>query len=151
MTETSSSFRFPYEALATSFLWAISPIFIRLGLGHLASPIWGVAIGLTINAIAYGVLLLVRRDIWRGKPLPMATLRWQIAAAVFIGFGTWFRWIALETVPVAILSSIERLSVPIVIVLSIFMLDQVHERVNWRVWAGGGLIVGGAVILTVFR
>ncbi|MEL6272037.1 MAG: EamA family transporter, partial [Chloroflexota bacterium] len=87
----------------------------------------------------------------RGKPFGGNALWWQLAAAVFVGLATWARWIALDTVPVAVVTALSRLSVPLVIVLSLFMLDQKHERVNWKVWMGGGLIVAGALVLTFFR
>ncbi|MEL6150952.1 MAG: EamA family transporter [Chloroflexota bacterium] len=150
-TTLNQKVQIPWAGLITAFLWAISPIFIRLGLDELPSPLWGVAIGLTVNVFAYGILLWVRRSQWRGKPFGGNALWWQLAAAVFVGLATWARWIALDTVPVAVVTALSRLSVPLVIVLSLFMLDQKHERVNWKVWMGGGLIVAGALVLTFFR
>lgn len=152
MTEDSvTPIQIPWTGLATALLWAISPIFIRLGLGEISSPLWGVAIGLTINVFAYAILLYVRRAEWQQIPLKRNALYWQFAAAVFVGLATWARWVALETVEVAVVTALSRLSVPLVIVLSLFMLDQAHERINWKVWTGGALIVTGAMILTFFR
>jgi uncharacterized membrane protein len=139
----------PWAGLATALAWAISPIFIRAGLAEVPSPLLGVAIGLTTNVFIYGLLLWLRRDTWRGQSIPRQALLWQIGAAAFVALATWARWIALDTVPVATVSAIERLSIPVVILLSLFMLDQKHERVNWRLWLGGLLIVGGALILTL--
>ncbi|MEL6270575.1 MAG: hypothetical protein AAFR22_12265, partial [Chloroflexota bacterium] len=66
-TTLNQKVQIPWAGLITAFLWAISPIFIRLGLDELPSPLWGVAIGLTVNVFAYGILLWVRRSQWRGK------------------------------------------------------------------------------------
>lgn len=139
----------PWAGLATAFVWAISPIFIRAGLTELPSPITGVAIGLLANVIAYGILLLIRRSEWQGKAIPRKTLYWQLAAAVFVALATWARWVALETATVAEVTALERISVPLVIILSVLVLDQTHERVNRNVWIGGLMIVAGAIILTV--
>lgn len=138
----------PWAGLATAFVWAVSPIFIRLGLQQLPSPLIGVSIGITTNMLIYGLLLWMRRAEWRGKTVPRETWRWQVMAAVCVALATWARWVALDTAPVAIVTSIERISVPLVIVLSIFLLDQKHERVNRRVWIGGLMIVSGAILLT---
>ncbi len=147
---SNDNFQVPWIALLTSFLWAISPVFIRLGLAELPSPLWGVAIGLSTNVIVYGILLLIRWGEWRGKIIARSALYWQFVAGIFVGLATWFRWIALDTVPVAVVTAMSRLSVPIVIALSLVMLDQAHERVNWRVWLGGMCIVAGALLLTFY-
>jgi len=146
--EKTPRFQIPYVGLATAFLWAISPIFIRLGLDDMPSPLLGVAIGLGVNTLVYGVLVWSRRAELRGFKISGVALRWQLAAAFFVAIATWARWIALDTVPVAIVTALSRLSVPLVIVLSVLMLDQTHEQVNWRVWLGGTLIIAGALILT---
>lgn len=144
----AEGFQIPWAGLGTALVWAISPIFIRAGLEELPSPLLGVTIGVATNVVIYGVMLWLRRSEWRGQPIPRQTLLWQLAAAVFVALATWARWIALENVAVAVVTALSRISVPVVIILSLIMLDQEHERVNWRVWVGGMLIVGGVLILT---
>lgn len=145
----NTKFQIPWAGLGTAMMWAISAIFIRSGLDGLPSPIIGVAIGLSVNVLAYGILLWVRRSEWQGKPIENKALMLQLLAAVFVALATWVRWIALETTSVAVVSALERISVPVVIILSLLMLDQSHERVNRNVWIGGLMIVAGAIILTV--
>ena len=145
-----TGFQIPWIGLATAFVWAVSPIFIRMGLDELPSPVIGVAFGLSVNVLIYGFLLWVRRDRWRGKAVPNKALYWQLAAAVFVGLATWARWAALDLIEVARVTAISRLSVPLVIALSVLMLDQGHERVNRQVWIGGLMIVSGAMILTFY-
>ena len=149
-TEPRTGFQIPWIGLATALVWAVSPIFIRMGLDELPSPVIGVAFGLSVNVLIYGVLVWVRRDQWRGKAVPKKALYWQLAAAVFVGLATWARGAALDLIPVAVVTSLSRLSVPLVIALSVLMLDQGHERVNRQVWIGGLMIVGGAMILTFY-
>lgn len=147
-TSKDVRFQIPWAGLGTALAWSLSAIFIRAGLAEMASPVVGVAVGLTVNVLIYGVLVFIRRKEWRDSPIPVYAIRWQLVAAVFVSVATWARWVALETVSIAVVSAIERLSVPIVILLSLFLLDQAHERVNWRVWVGGLLIVSGALVLT---
>jgi uncharacterized membrane protein len=152
-TQTASTGQFviPWMGLSTALAWAISPIFIRAGLDELDAPLWGVSIGLFTNVIIYGLMLWLRRREWGDQPIPAIAIRWQLGAAVFVALATWARWVALDLEKVAIVTALERLSVPMVIVLSVLLLDQSHERVNWRVWLGGMMILAGAVILSVTK
>ncbi len=149
VTPQERKLQIPWAGLGTAFVWAISPIFVRAGLDELPSPITGVAVGLSVNVLAYGIMLWIRRAEWHNQPIPRVAIYWQIGAAIFVALATWARWTALETEPVGVVSAIERLSVPVVIVLSLLMLDQKHERVNRNVWIGGAMIVAGAIILTL--
>lgn len=157
MKSETSQFQIPWTGLATAFVWAVSPIFIRMGLDELAkvnlvgteASLLGVVIGILVNVIAYGLLVWWRRGSWQGKPIPASAIYWQLAAAIFVALSTWARWIALDLAPVAVVTAIVRISVPVVIILSLLMLDQSHERVNWRVWLGGVMIIGGALLLSL--
>ena len=104
-----------------------------------------------VNVIAYSVLLYVRRDKWQGKGIPRDSLNWQIWAGVFVGLATWARWVALDLSEVAVVLAIGRFNVPIVIVLSLFMLDQKQERITARLWLGAALIVIGSLLLIFYR
>jgi uncharacterized membrane protein len=149
-------FQIPWTGLATAFTWAVSPIFIRMGLAELGkvkltgttASLLGVIIGILVNVVVYGLLLWWRRSSWQGKPIPSRAIYWQLGAAIFVALSTWARWIALDLAPLAVVTAIVRISVPVVIVLSLLMLDQTHERVNWRVWLGGFMIIGGAMLLS---
>src|SRR6266498_3624903 len=62
----SVSLRAASLALAASFCWSLSPIFIRYGLQGLDSPLLGVTVGVTASALGYAVVLLWQRDRWIG-------------------------------------------------------------------------------------
>lgn len=104
-----------------------------------------------VNVMAYGVLLYLRRDKWQGKAIPRESLNWQILAGVFVGLATWARWVALDLSEVAVVLAIGRFNVPIVIILSLFMLDQKQERITARLWFGAALIVIGSLLLIFYR
>ena len=149
--QVSANWRDYLYGLGVALCFAISPIFIRSGLEAIPSPLLGVAIGMTISAAAYGVLLLLRRDRLNMMAVPGNLLVFQLAAGLLVGLSTWMRWIALELAPVAVVLALGRLNVPVVILLSIFLVGQQQERVTGRVWLGAALIVFGSLILIFAR
>ena len=122
-----------------------------MGLDEFPSPILGVTVGMVVAVIAYGLLLIVRRDQWVGTPIIRELMGWQVLAGVLVGVSTWARWMALDLAPVGTVLALGRLNVPVVLVLSVFMLDRKHERITARVWLGGAFIVAGSLLLTYFR
>ena len=147
MSQDVSLSQIPWAGFATALCWSISPILVREGLEDLDSPVLGVTIGMVANVIAYGVLVLIQRRKWQGLPIERASFNWQFLAGVFVGLATWARWVALDLSEVAVVLAIGRINVPLVLVLSILMLDQSHERITKQVWIGAGLIVAGSMVL----
>ena len=76
------------------------------------------------------------------------SMQLRILAGILVAVGTWWRWIALDLSPLAIVISLSRLSTPTVLILSPFLIGQTLEQVNLRVWVGGSVIIAGALILT---
>jgi uncharacterized membrane protein len=135
--------------LGTAICFAISAIFIRNGLEGLPSPLLGVSVSMIITAIVYGVLLLFRRKQIQQAPIPRDAWLFQVAAGAIVGLATWARWIALEMSPVAVVMTLGRTNVPVVIFLAPLLVGRKAERVTARVWLGAALIVAGAVILNL--
>jgi drug/metabolite transporter, DME family len=150
--------------LGTALCFAISPIFIRGGLEDLPSPLLGVTIGMGVSALAYGAALLFRSQRINSKksfssvglpgrgnphPVPISRDAWffQVAAAAFVGLSTWMRWIALDMAPVGVVIALGRLNVPVVILLSPFLVGRSQEQINLRVLTGAALIVAGSLVL----
>jgi uncharacterized membrane protein len=135
--------------LGTAICFAISAIFIRNGLEGLPSPLLGVSVGMIITTVAYGVVLLFRRKQIQQEPIPRDAWLFQAAAGAMVGLATWARWIALDTAPVAVVMTLGRTNVPVVIFLAPLLVGRKAERVTARVWLGAALIVAGAVILNL--
>ena len=135
--------------LGTAICFATSAIFIRKGLEGLSSPLLGVSVGMTITAVVYGVLLIFRRKQIQQGPIPGDAWLFQVAAGAIIGLATWARWIALELAPVAVVMTLGRTNVPVVIFLAPLLVGRKAERVTARVWLGAALIVAGAVVLNL--
>jgi len=136
--------------LGTALSFSISPIFIRHGLADLPSPLLGVTVGMVASTLAFGVLLLFRRNHAPGEPIPRRALMLQLAAGILVGLSTWARWLALDMAPVGVVLALGRLNVPVVILLSPLLVGQHLERVNLRVWLGAGLIVIGSLVLSYY-
>jgi drug/metabolite transporter (DMT)-like permease len=134
--------------LGAAFFWAISPIFTRLGLQGLPSPLLGVTVSVTASAIGYGFILLWKRELWFGIPITNEAWIFKLIAGVLVGLSTWMRWAALDLAPVAVVLAITMISTPLVILLSPLISGKHLERVTRTLWMGTGMILGGALLLT---
>ncbi len=145
------SWRDSIYGLGVALCFALSPIFIRGGLEEVDSPLLGVTVGMGMSALAYGIILLLRRDRLNLSEVPRESLYYQLGAGLFVGSSTWVRWIALSMAPVAVVLALGRLNIPIVIILSIFLVGQKEEHVTARVWLGAALVVAGSILLIFAR
>ncbi len=137
--------------LSAALCWSISPIFIRFGLSELDSPILGVTVGITVSALGYGIVLILRHLKSRLGPVPMDAFSYKLLAGVLVGLSTWARWIALDLTAVATVLALSLVSVPIVNLLSPLLVGRQLERVTAQVWLGSLLIVGGSLVLIMNR
>jgi len=144
----SALLRASWMGLAAAFFWALSPIFIRVGLQGLPSPMLGVTIGVTASAISYAIILLWQRERWFGVPITNEAWTFKLLAGVLVGLSTWMRWVALDLAPVAVVLALTMISSPLVILLSPLISGKHLERVTAMLWAGTGLILFGALLLT---
>jgi len=135
--------------LGVAVCFSISPIFIRHGLELLPSPLLGVTVGMVFSALAYGILLLLRRNQSQRLMISRSTLVFQLAAGVLVGLSTWARWFALDHAAVGVVLALGRLNVPVVILVSPFLVGQQLERVTPKVVLGALLIVGGSILLAL--
>jgi drug/metabolite transporter (DMT)-like permease len=144
----SAILRASWMGLAAAFFWALSPIFIRVGLQGLPSPMLGVTIGVTASAVSYAIILLWQRERWFGVPITHEAWTFKLLAGLLVGLSTWMRWVALDLAPVAVVLALTMISSPIVILLSPLISGRHLERVTAVLWAGTGLILFGALLLT---
>jgi uncharacterized membrane protein len=144
------SWRNSLFGIGTAICFALSAIFIRNGLEDLPSPLLGVTVGMIITAITSGVLLFFRRSQIRPEPISRDALLFQLGAGAFVGLSTWARWIALNMAPIAVVMTLGRMNVPVVIFLAPLLVGRQVERVTPRVWMGAGLIIAGAVLLNLY-
>jgi drug/metabolite transporter (DMT)-like permease len=144
----SALLRASWMGLAAAFFWALSPVFIRVGLQGLPSPMLGVTIGVTASAISYAIILLWQRGRWSSAPITNEAWMFKLLAGLLVGLSTWMRWVALDLAPVAVVLALTMISSPIVILLSPLISGKHLERVTAMLWIGTGLILSGALLLT---
>lgn len=135
------------HGLAAALCWAISPIFIRQGLKELPDPLLGVTIGILASVVAYGVPLVMRRGQRLFTSATRDALTFKIIAGVLVGLSTWMRWIALDLTSVATVLALSLMSIPVVIILSPFVIGRQLERITAMLVTGAALIIGGALLL----
>ena len=147
--EIETGLRASLYGLGTAVCFAGSSIFIRYGLELLASPLLGVTIGMTVATILYAILLRTQMStIGDSIDLSDRNLQLQLVAGVLVAVSTWWRWLAFDLTPIAVVIALSRLSIPTVLILSPIIIGQKFENVNRQVWLGAGVIVIGAMILT---
>lgn len=141
------SLRDSWYGLATALCWATSPIFIRLGLEEIPSPLFGVTVGMVTCVVAYAVLIFIRRN----QVLEAAKMRGDIytvlIAGLILGLATWARWIGLDLTKVATVLALSLLSIPVVMVLSPILYGRQSERITIPLLIGSVLIMGGSLLL----
>jgi drug/metabolite transporter (DMT)-like permease len=139
--------RTSWMGLAAAFFWALSPVFIRVGLEGLPSPMLGVTIGVTASAISYAAILLWQRERWLGRAITNEAWTFKLLAGVLVGLSTWMRWVALDLAPIAVVLALTMISSPLVILLAPLISGKHVERVTLMLWMGMGLILFGALLL----
>jgi len=137
-----------WMGLTAAFVWGLSPIFIRIGLRALPSPMLGVTIGVVASTFGYGIILLWQREHWLGVPISHDAWVFKLLAGLLVGLSTWMRWVALDLAPVAVVLALTMISSPLVILLAPLVSGRHLERVTSILWAGMGLILIGALFLT---
>jgi drug/metabolite transporter (DMT)-like permease len=134
-------------ALGTAFCWALSPIFIREGLEGLPSPLLGVTVSMVASAVVFGLVLAARRRRLGDRIDSRTAFGFKVVAGLLVGLSTWMRWIALDLTSVAVVLSVNSISVPTVLVLAPLVVGRHHERVTARLWLGSALVVAGSLVL----
>ena len=110
--------------LGAAICFAVSAIFIRHGLEGLPSPLLGVSVGMVFTAIAYGFVLVFRRKPIRQGAISRDAWLFQVMAGAVVGLATWARWVALDMAPVAVVMTLGRMNVPVVIFLAPLLVGR---------------------------
>ena len=139
-----------FFAVATAFLWALSPIFTVQGLDEVDSPLVGVTLGVVVSAVAYAVLLAA----WPGarervRRAPRSAIALKAVCGAIVAFATFSRWTALDTSAVGVVLGLALLNVPVVLLLAPILGGRQADRVDARVLTGAGLVIAGSLLLIV--
>lgn len=112
-------------------------------IANYASPITTSSFSLVFGAVIVGVPFIghVRRDL-SGTPLRSWVMVGLAGAAASVGVTFFF--LAIGTAPLVVATPVTGAYPLVAIVLSYVFINRM-ERVSWRTWLGGLLVVGGVV------
>ncbi len=130
-------------ALLSAIGYAAGAVVAAQVVANHASPITTSAFSLAFGAVIVGVPFIghVRRDA-SGAPLRA----WVMVgmAGVAASLGVTFFFLAIATAPLIVATPVTGAYPLVAIVLSYLFINSM-ERVTWRTWLGGLLVVGGVV------
>jgi drug/metabolite transporter (DMT)-like permease len=133
--------------LACALAWSISPIFIKQGLEGMDSPLLGLTLGMAVALVAYAAALPLRPQSEGALFGSRDAMAFKLAAGLLVGLSVWARWESLDSAGIAVVLALGLLSIPVVLFASPLLMGRHLENVTVPIWAGAGLVVGGALLL----
>lgn len=139
-----------YYALLAALFAALTAIFSKMGVKGIDSDL-ATAIRVSFVLLLVWGIALARH--WSGSHVlaTLAALPWRVwlflfLSAVATGLSWLFYFKALETGDVSRVAPLDKLSVPITILLAFLLLG---ESVTWKALLGGTLVSLGALIIAL--
>lgn len=131
-------------AFLAAFFAALTAIFSKLGVRE-ADPDLATAIRVSFILVLVWAIAL-HGDVAGIKKISPSSWLWLFLSAATTGLSWLFYFRALESGDVSRVAPIDKLSVPITILLAFLFLG---EPLGWKVLLGGTLISVGALVLTL--
>src|SRR3979490_959371 len=132
-------------AIASAFFAALTAIFGKVGVSEMNSDLATFVRTLVILAVT--ALLIWARHKWQ-RPESLSPR--AIVFLMLSGIATGLSWLcyyrALQTGPASRVAPIDKLSVVLVVLFAVLFLG---ERLTWKVGVGSGLITAGAVLMSL--
>lgn len=130
-------------ALLSALFAALTALFSKSGVRNI-DPDFATAIRVTFIFILVWGIAFVQDSIGNLRHLPHRDLIFLFLSAIATGLSWLFYFKALDQADVSRVAPLDKLSVPIVIILSIIFLG---EPLSWKVILGGALITLGSLLL----
>ena len=134
-----------YYALLSALFAALTAIFSKLGVKDVDASL-ATAIRVSFILVLVWSIALIDGGSRSFRSISGSTWFFLLLSAVATGLSWLFYFKALETGDVSKVAPIDKLSVPITILLAILLLG---ESASWKVIAGGTLITLGAIVLAL--
>ena len=129
-------------ALGSAFFAALTAIFGKVGVSEINSDL--ATFYRTIVILAVSALLVSARHEWQA---PAALSYKGLGYLLFSGIATGLSWLcyfrALQMAPASRVAPIDKFSVVLVVLFAVLMLG---ERLTWKVGIGSLLIAGGVIL-----
>ena len=129
-------------ALSSAFFAALTAIFGKVGVSEINSDL--ATFYRTVVILAVSALLVSARQEWQAP----VTLSYKgLAFLVLSGIATGLSWLcyfrALQMAPASRVAPIDKFSVVLVVIFAVLFLG---ERLTWKVGLGSILIAGGVIL-----
>ena len=132
-----------FFALGSAFFAGLTAILGKLGVAGLNSNLATLIRTVVVFAVTTAIVSL--RNEWE---MPREVAARPLTFLVLSGIATGLSWLcyyrALQLAPASLVAPIDKLSVVFAIALGVLVLG---EPLTWRLVAGGGLIVAGALVI----
>lgn len=133
-------------AFGSAFFASLTAIFGKLGVSHINSNL--ATLIRTVVILLVTAVIITSRNEWQ-KVNFSSNYDWVFL--ILSGIATGFSWLcyyrALQLGPATKVAPIDKLSIAITILLSVWILK---EQLTWSIVLGGGLIVAGSLIIALF-
>lgn len=134
-----------YYAFLSAIFAALTAIFSKMGVSGINSNL-ATAIRVSFILVLVWGIVFFTGAVKEWQNIPTHAWLYLFLSAVSTGLSWLFYFQALATGDVAKVAPIDKMSVPITIILAVLLLK---ESLDWKVIAGGTLITAGAVIMAL--
>jgi bacterial/archaeal transporter family protein len=132
-------------ALASAFFAAMTAIFGKVGVSEMNSDL--ATFLRTVVILLVTALLIWSRDEWqRPGSLSLKGISFLILSGIATGLSWLCYYRALQMGPASRVAPIDKLSVVLVVLFAMLFLG---ERLTWKVGLGGVLITAGAILMAI--
>lgn len=135
--------------LLAAFLYGIEPTFAKLGFAEGPDVLTGLAVKTVSAAVGFLLYLAWKTGIPPLESFERSELPWLVAAALANTVFLLGYYAALSLEPVSVVLPMVQTSPLLVIVISALFVSDDLERITWRLAAGAGVVVAGAVGVTL--
>lgn len=132
-----------WYALLSALFAALTALFSKSGVRNI-DPNLATAIRVSFILVLVWGIAFVQGSVKDLRALPLRDVFFLFLSAMATGLSWLFYFQALNTGDVSRVAPLDKLSVPLVILLSILFLG---EAWSWKVAVGGGLITLGSLVL----
>jgi transporter family protein len=132
-------------AIGSAFFAALTAIFGKVGVAEINSDLATFLRTLVILLVA-ALLICVRHEWQRPDSLSPKGVLFLVLSGVATGLSWLCYYRALQTGPASRVAPIDKLSVILVVLFAVCFLG---ERLTWKVGLGGALITAGAVLMAL--
>jgi len=132
----------------TALAFAISPVFIRLGLNELPYPVWGTAIGMGMISLLYVVWVVIRGSWRRFNREMLLALGFQTLGGIAAALGIGARNIALGLANIVVVLPLTQ-TVPVftLIFARLFLRRDKDETITLKLVIGVLFVLAGSVFI----